>query len=318
VQRICTSDVGGVPEAGRARGIPATRASPPAGARHLHHTCTERAPAPGTVLRSRTTTTTITALTRSTTMTATATLLSPTDNPDATPATTRRLARLAGLLYLVVLVTGAPPELLVRGPIAAEQGATAVATAIREGADLFRLAAFSDLLNIVAFLGVALVLYGLLRRVHAGAARAMLVFNAVSVAIMALNTVNHVAAWWFATQDGIRASLGAATADGLAATFLELHGIGFNVAEIFFGLWLFPLGWMLWRTRAVPRPIAGLLMAGTVGYLANVTATFVSPTLSHELVGLFTTPSALAEVSLLAWLLVKGLALPHDDAPVVG
>ena len=238
----------------------------------------------------------------------------PTSPPTATLAATNRRARLAGLLYLVVLVTGAPPELLVRVPIAAETGSTAVASAIRDGADLFRLAAFSDLLNMVAFLGVALVLYGVLRRVHAGAARAMLVFNAVSVAIMALNTGNHLAAWWFATREGVRASLGATVADGLAASFIEFHGIGFSVAEIFFGLWLFPLGWMLWRSRAVPRPIAGLLMAGTVGYLANVTATFLSPALSHDLVQLFTTPPAIAEVSLLLWLLVKGLALPDHSA----
>lgn len=235
----------------------------------------------------------------------------------ATPPQTRRLARLAGLLYLVVLVTGAPPELLVRVPIAGEEGATAIAGAIRDGADLFRLAAFSDLSNMVAFLGVALVLYGLLRRVHAGAARAMLAFNAVSVAIMALNTVNHVAAWWFATNDGVRASLGAEAADGLAASFIEFHSIGFSIAEIFFGLWLFPLGWMLWRTRAVPRPIAGLLMVGTVGYLANVAATFLSPDLTTSLTPVLTTPPAVAETALLVWLLVKGLALPYDDRSAV-
>ena len=231
------------------------------------------------------------------------------------PTRTRRLAGLAGLLYLVVLVTGAPPELLVRVPIAAEEGAAAISAAIRDGETLFRLAAFSDLVNIVAFLGVALVLYSLLRRVHAGAARAMLAFNAVSVAVMALNTVNHLAAWWFATQDGVRASVGATTADGLAMSFLELHGVGFSIAEVFFGLWLFPLGWMLWRTRAVPRPIAGLLMVGTVGYLANVTATFLSPDLSHGLTQLFTTPSAIAETAFLLWLLARGMALPTDDRP---
>lgn len=246
-------------------------------------------------------------------------IASPADAPPRTATRTRHLARLAGLLYLVVLVTGAPPELLVRVPIAAEEGATAVAAAIRDGADLFRLAAFSDLLNMVAFLGVALVLYGLLRRVHAGAARAMLVFNAVSVTIMALNTVNHMAAWWFATNTELATTLGADTTDALAATFLELHGIGFSIAEVFFGLWLFPLGWMLWRTRAVPRPIAGLLMVGTVGYLTHVTATFLSPELSTSLTPVLTTPPAVAETLLLLWLLVKGLALPassgdHIDA----
>ena len=238
------------------------------------------------------------------------------DRTTAPPHRPQRLARLAGLLYLLVLVAGAPPELLVRVPIAAEEGTTAIAAAIRDGADLFRLAALSDLVNIVAFLGVALVLYGLLRSVHAGAARAMLAFNAISVAIMALNTVNHLAAWWFATNADLAASLGSETADGLAATFLELHGIGFSIAEVFFGLWLFPLGWMLWRTRAVPRPIAGLLMIGTVGYLANSAATFLSPDLSHALTPLFTTPPALAEIALLLWLLVKGLALPRTTTKV--
>lgn len=237
----------------------------------------------------------------------------PDDLASASPTGTQRQARLAGLLYLVVLLTGAPPELFVRVPIAAEDGATAIASAIRDGADLFRLAALSDLVNMVAFLGVALLLYGLLRRVHAGAARAMLVFNAVAVAIMALNTVNHLAAWWFATSDDLAASLGAETADGLAATFLELHGIGFSIAEVFFGLWLFPLGWMLWRTRAVPRLIAGLLMAGTVGYLAHVGATFLSPDLTTSLTPVLTTPAAIAEVSFLLWLLVRGLALPPHD-----
>ncbi len=228
-----------------------------------------------------------------------------------TPRRTRRLAGLAGLLYLVVLVTGAPPELLVRVPIAAEEGTAAIAGAIRDSADLFRLAALSDLVNIAAFLGVALVLFGLLRRVHAGAARAMLAFNAVSVAVMALNTVNHIGAWWFATQDGVRTTLGATAADGMAVTLLELHGVGFSIAEIFFGLWLFPLGWMLWRSRAVPQLISWLLMAGTVGYLANVVATFVSPDLSHDLVQVLTTVPAIAETAFLVWLLAKGLRLPE-------
>ena len=146
--------------------------------------------------------------------------------PSAPPDQARRLGRLAGLLYLIVLVAGAPPELLVRVPIASEDGVAATADAIRDRADLFRLAAFSDVVNIVAFLGVALVLYGLLRRVHAGAARAMLTFNTVSVAIMAANTVNHLASWWFATSSDLATSLGPDTADGLAVTSSSCTGSG--------------------------------------------------------------------------------------------
>lgn len=222
----------------------------------------------------------------------------------------KRLARIAGLLYLVVLITGAPPELLVRAQLLVPGDLAATAANIRDAATLVRLAAMSDLVNIAAFLGVALVLYGLLKNVHAGAARAMLVFNAVSVAIMSLNTVNHIGAWLAATNSEFASAFGTESADALAAMFFELHSVGFSVAEIFFGLWLFPLGWMLWRSRAVPRPLAGLVMLGTVGYLANVTATFLSPGLESSLTPILTTPSAIAETSLLIWLIAKGLNLP--------
>ena len=219
------------------------------------------------------------------------------------PTTTRR-ARLAGLLYLVVLVTGAPPELLVRSALVVPGDVAATAANIRDSASLVRWAAFSDLVNMVAFLGVALVLYGLLRRVNVNAARAMLVFNAVSVAIMAVNTVNHVGALLAATNTQL------ASSDAMAAMFLDMHSVGFSIAEIFFGLWLFPLGRMLWTSRALPRPLAGLVMAGSVGYLLNVTATFATATFDSALTPVLTTPAAIAEVSLLAWLLVKGLRLP--------
>lgn len=230
----------------------------------------------------------------------------PTTTP-MTPRATTRLARIAGALYLVVLVTGAPPELLVRARLMVPGDVAATAANIRDSATLVRLAALSDLVNMVAFLGVALVLYGLLRRVSAGGARAMLVFNAVSVAVMSLNTVNHVAALLAATNPGLART---GSADELATMFLQMHSVGFSIAEIFFGLWLFPLGWMLWRSRAVPRPLAGLVVAGSIGYLANVTVTFAAASLESSLTPLLTTPSALAEVSLLGWLLVKGLHLP--------
>lgn len=254
--------------------------------------------------------------------TATAPLPDPTRaRPDRPPAATGgsrwtpvRLARLAGVLYLVVLVTGAPPELLVRSRLMVAGDATATADNIRESVTLVRLAAVSDLVNIVAFLGVALVLYGLLRRLHGGAARAMLAFNAVSVGIMALNTVHHLGAMLAATRPELVEALGAESADGMAMLFLQLHSLGFSVAEIFFGLWLFPLGWMLWHWRAAPRVIAGLLMVGSVGYLANVVATLTAPGLETALTPILTTPPALAETALLLWLMARGLRLPDRAA----
>lgn len=63
----------------------------------------------------------------------------------------------------------------------------------------------------------------------------------------------------------------------------------------------------------MPRPLAALVMVGTVGDLANVTATFLSVDLTTSLTPVLATPSALAEISLLAWLVVRGLAPPVRD-----
>ena len=93
------------------------------------------------------------------------------------------LARIAGLLYLIVAVCGGFSELYVRSSVKVPGDAAATADNISASATLFRIGALTDLVNVVCFLVLALVLYGLLKPVSAKAAMAMLVLNAVSVAI---------------------------------------------------------------------------------------------------------------------------------------
>ena len=101
----------------------------------------------------------------------------------------------------------------------------------------------ADLVAFTCFLLVGIALYGLFQDVDRTAAVAMLTMNAVSVAIQSLNMVNHAGAV-LAAQRG---------ADEVAVLFLDLHGVGYLVAQIFFGGWLIPLGYLVVRSGMVPR-----------------------------------------------------------------
>ena len=205
-------------------------------------------------------------------------------------------ARLAGLLYLVVAVCGGFAELAARASIKASDD---VAQALRDGADLMRVAFAADLVAYACFLLVGIGLYSLFKDVHRTAAVAMLTMNAVSVAIQSLNLVNHAGAA-LAAQRG---------ADEIAALFLDLHGVGYLIAQVFFGGWLIPLGYLVVRSGMLPRVLGYGLMVGGVGYLLGLVVELAAPgadgvALALGLLG------GLSEVTFLGWLLVRGVRTP--------
>jgi hypothetical protein len=213
-----------------------------------------------------------------------------------------KLARLAGLFYLIVAVTGGFSELFVRENIIETGDAATTAENISASPTLFRVAFASDLVNITFFVLAALVLYALLNNVNHNVAVGMVVFNAVAAAIMSANMINHFAALQVATDSGVatRAS------DGLVQLFVDMHSNGYAIAQIFFGLWLLPLGYLAYKSGFFPKALGVMLMIGSASYLTELVAGFLFPGMGENALLLIAVPAALAEVSFLLWLLVKG------------
>jgi hypothetical protein len=203
---------------------------------------------------------------------------------------TNSLARIGGVLYLIVAVGGGFSELYARGSVTVPGDAAATAASIAAHAALFKAGFIADLIDFTAFLGVGLVLYAILRPVQPQVAVAMLTINAVSVAIQALNMLNHVGALLVATDPRF------VSMSSDALFFLELHRQGYLIAQIFFGLYLLPLGYLVFKSGFMPRALGVVLMIGCAGYL----------------VGIVATPAAfiggLAELLFLLWLLVRGVS----------
>jgi hypothetical protein len=221
------------------------------------------------------------------------------------------LARIAGSLYLVVAVLGGFAELYVRSGIVVAGDATATADNIRDSATLFRVGFVSDLAQATFFLFTAMALYLLLRHVHELVARAMVVIVAVSVAIICLNLLNQYVALQVATGEG---------SDAMAGLFADMHAAGYLIAQIFFGLWLLPLGYLVYRSGFFPRAIGVLLAIGCFGYLADTFVQFMAPGIAESVEPFVVAPAAIGELSLVVWLLVKGVRVVErrEPAPAFG
>jgi hypothetical protein len=217
----------------------------------------------------------------------------------------RRLARIAGSLYLVVAVLGGFAELYVRDRIVRLGDAGATADNIRESATLFRAGFAADLVQATFFLFTAMALYLLLRHVDELVARALVVIVAVSVAIICLDLLNQFTALQVATGDAYVSVFGRSGSDALTGLFAGMHHDGYLIAQIFFGLWLLPLGYLVLRSGW--KAIGVLLIVGCFGYLVDTFAQFLAPGVADTIEAFVVAPAAIGELSFVAWLLVKGV-----------
>jgi hypothetical protein len=218
---------------------------------------------------------------------------------------TKNPGRFAGLLYVVASIPGffalayVPSKLLVHG------NATATANNIAAHELLFRLGIAADLIGQALFIFVALALYDLFKGVDQRHALFMLILILVAIPIAFLNEVSSIAALVLVRGPDFLSVFDKPQRDALARLFLNLRGGGFDVAAIFWGLWLFPLGLLVYRSGFLPRFLGVLLMIGTFAYLANSLTSLVLPQY-EAIVSRWISPLQAVEVVFMLWLLILG------------
>jgi hypothetical protein len=226
----------------------------------------------------------------------------------------KRTARLAGLLYVLASIPGAFAFLYVPGRLVVEGDATATADRIRASEPLLRAGIAAELVGITIFVFVALVLYRLFRPVSEGHALAMLVLYLVSVPISFIDILAEVAALHIANGgSGFLGAFDAPQRDALTYLGLDLHVLGIRVAQVFWGLWLFPFGVCVIRSRFIPRALGVLLMVAGVGHTAEALAQLTLPAHYADSVGRITSILTFGEPPMILWLLIFG-ARPQRPA----
>jgi len=227
----------------------------------------------------------------------------------------KKQARFAGLLYLSASIIGCVGLIYVPAKLIVRNDATATATNIRASETLFRLGIASELIGFIIFIFVVLALYRLFKGVNEKHALAMAILLLVSIPISLLNVLNDIAALILVSGADFLSVFDKGQLDALAYLFLRLHGQGFVVAQIFWGLWLFPFGILVIRSGFIPRFLGVLLFIAGFGNLASSFASLLLPWYRH-LVDQFTMVLTAGELPIIFWLLIWGARdQPLDEQP---
>jgi hypothetical protein len=223
----------------------------------------------------------------------------------------KRLARIAGFLYLLVGIFGGFAEGYVEPKMYVAGNAAATAGNVIANAGLVRLGVVADLLDGTFFVFLALTLYILLKHVHKGVARAMLVLVILATGITCLSALFEFEGLRVATG---AIDLGALGGSAMVLLLLDAQHYGLLIAQIFFGLWLAPLGYLAYRSGWFPKALGVVLVAACVSYLVDLLAAFLIPDFGKAIHGFASILPAVAEPAMVLYLLIVGVKTTKPEA----
>ena len=213
-----------------------------------------------------------------------------------------RTARIAGILYLVPWFLLVPANFF-RMNLIAPGDSPATANNIMESESLFRLTVVNDLIVQVVFVLLVLLLYKLLKPVNTNHARLMVILFLVSVPITMLNELNQFAPLLLLSGADYLTVFTTDQLQALVPFFRDLHEHGMMIAYIFWGLWLLPLGYLVFKSGFLPKALGVLVMIGCFGYLMDFVTFFLFPNFDVS-INIYT---GYGELLLCLWLLIKGV-----------
>ncbi|MFX0547636.1 DUF4386 domain-containing protein [Roseovarius sp. S1116L3] len=186
-----------------------------------------------------------------------------------------RKARFAGLLYLVIIVTGLGAEIGLRAPLIDLGDGDATAAAILVAPGQFRFAIAADLVMALSDAGVAILLYLIFRAMAPGLALSATVFRLIQTVLIAASLMALLTAWLVLSR-----AEGLTDAPTLALVFLDLHAHGYDLALVFFGVNSLIMGVLVWHSGLFAKAFGvGLALAGLV-YLIGSGLRFFAPEIS--------------------------------------
>ncbi|MFB3813704.1 MAG: DUF4386 domain-containing protein [Terriglobales bacterium] len=218
---------------------------------------------------------------------------------------TVKAARIAGALYLLLLFAPLrllyiPSTLFVRG------NATATANNIAAHEGLFRLGIVADLFTGTMVIFLVLALYRLFKAVNQAQAVLLVILGGLMVApIYFVNTLNDAAALILVRGADFLSVFDKPQRDALAMLFLRLHHHGVLANEIFWGLWLFPFGILVYRSGFIPRILGVWLIVNGFAYVAISLTGLLLPRY-EEMVSNIAFPAMVGELAIMLWLVIKG------------
>ena len=213
-----------------------------------------------------------------------------------TDLTQKKAITILKILYPIWFIVGFFSIMYVPSLLIVAGDAATTASNIIANESLFRMGLAGSLITQLIQIVVVLVLYQLFKSVDKNHALLMVIFALVGVPITMLNTLNRIAALLLLNN-----------ADQMMF-FLNLNEQGVFIASIFWGLWLFPLGYLIYKSGYFPKIFGVLMFIAGFGYLIGSFTSFLLP--GYEAIIQVSDLMTMGEVFFMIWVVLKGAKIP--------
>ncbi len=219
----------------------------------------------------------------------------------------KKIARLAGLFYLIVVITGIFSLAYVPSKLIVWDNAALTLTNIKNSEMLFRLSIIGGVLCYLAFLALPLVLFRLLKHVNLLYAKIMVILVLISIPISFINLFNKLAILSLISGANYLTVFSDAELQTQVMLSLNQYDNGILILQIFWGLWLFPFGYLVYKSGILPKVLGIFLMIGCFSYLINFIGFFLFPNYADLGISTYVRlPASIGEIGTCLWLLIMG------------
>lgn len=217
----------------------------------------------------------------------------------------KKTARIAGLLFLMMVVFGLTAEVFFRQKVFSSSDITVTANAILSNIFLYRVGVLSDMLMSLFYLFTALALYKLFSTVNKNLAATMVTLATAGSILLLFNILNEIAPLYILSGNDYLSTFSTGQQQSLAMFFYSLYQHGYMIGQIFFALWVLPLGLLIYKSGFMPKVLGILFVIETIFGLITVMVHFLIPNATLETILML--PMMIAEFSFMFYLLIRGM-----------
>ena len=218
-----------------------------------------------------------------------------------------KISRIAGLIYLGVVLTGIFSLMYVPSKLINYDNALLNFQNIANSETLFRLGIATGLLCYIFFLFLPLVLYKLFRQVNESMAKLMVLLAIISVPMYFINIQNEFTALSFIKNPDYLKVFSSEQMQSQVLFYIKQYDDGMRLIHIFSGLWLFPFGYLVYKSNFLPKIFGILLMVGCLGYVINFFGRTLLPNYSELGISSYISlPASIGEIGICLWFLIVG------------
>ncbi len=218
----------------------------------------------------------------------------------------KKTARITGVLYFIWVLTGIYGIFYVTSQTIVQGDAAATANKILANEYIFRTGIINDIISNAIWVLIVLFLYRMFKQVNEGQAKLMVALVLVQVPVVFFMEALNITSLMIIKQE-LLTTFDLSQKQDVAMLFLTINNNGVLVLETFWGLWLFPFGLLVWKSGFMPRVLGVFLILCGVAYVLLSFVSILFPDYKTLFTQLGTPFFILGEISIMLWLLFKGV-----------